>query len=199
MKKLLIAAAALALVACNQQGAADSPLAGDWKVAPDRSRVSFVTIKNGTVAESHHFEGVSGDVKADGTATVKIDLKQLKTQPDTRFTRMQEHLFEVATMPEATITTKLQPAAYEGMAVGESRMVTIPLNIDLHGQKVDYDAEVNVVRAGPDTIVVSTTNPIIIEAGDFNMNAGLAKLQELATLNAITPAAPATFTITLTR
>lgn len=198
MKKLLIAAAALALAACSSQKA-DSPMAGDWKVAPERSRVSFVTIKNGTVAESHHFEGVSGDVKADGTATVKIDLKQLKTQPDTRFQRMQEHLFEVATMPEATVTAKLKPAAYEGMTVGESRTETIPLNIDLHGTKVDYDAEVNVVRAGPDTVVVTTTNPIIIEAGDFNLTGGLAKLQELATLKAITPAAPATFTITLTR
>jgi hypothetical protein len=76
---------------------------------------------------------------------------------------------------------------------------TVPLNIDLHGTKVDYDAEVYVTRTGPDSIVVDTTNPLIIEAGDFNLTGGLAKLQELATLKGITPAAPATFSIVLTR
>ncbi len=199
MKKLIIGAAALALVACSQQAATDTPLKGDWKVAPETSRVSLVTIKKGLVAESHHFAGVTGDVKADGAATIVIDLKSLKTQPDTRFTRMQENLFEVATYPNATVTAKLDPAKYEGMKVGERKTDLIAVSIDLHGVKSDYDAEIYVTRAGPDTVIVETTNPIIVEAGDFNLVPGLEKLKTLAELDAITPASPVTFSLTLTR
>ena len=200
MKKLLIGAVALMAVACSQGGETAAPsLAGDWKVSPEQSRVSFVTIKAGTVVEPHFFKGVSGDVKGDGTATVKLDLKSLVTQPDTRFTRMQEKLFEVTTYPEATITAKLDPAKFEGMAIGERKIETVPINVDLHGAKVDYDAEVYVTRTGPNSVVVDTTNPIIVEAGDFNLKPGLDELQKLANLNAITPATPVTFSLTLTK
>lgn len=200
MKKILIGVAALALVACSGGGEETaSSLAGDWKVASDQSRLSLVTIKKGSVVEAHHFKNLSGDVKGDGSATVKLDLKSLVTQPDTRFTRMQEKLFEVATYPEATITAKVDPAKFEGMAVGERKTETIPVNIDLHGVKVDYDAEVFVTRTGPNSVVVDTANPIVVEAGDFNLTPGVQELAKLAELDAITPASPVTFSLTLTR
>jgi polyisoprenoid-binding protein YceI len=200
MKKLLIGAFALMAVACQQQQAAgDAPLAGAWKVQPEQSRVSFATIKAGSVVESHHFKNISGDIAADGTAKMTLDLTSLQTQPESRFTRMQENLFEVTTYPNATITTKLDPAKYEGLKVGERRVETVPVKLDLRGAQVDYDVEVFVTRAGPDTVIVETTQPIVVEAGDFNMTAGVAKLQELANLNAITPASPVTFSLTFNR
>ncbi|MEZ5982337.1 MAG: hypothetical protein R3C54_08535 [Parvularculaceae bacterium] len=95
---------------------------------------------------------------------------------------MREHLFEVATYPEATIKAKLDPAAYGALKVGESLTqplaATLSYGVDRSTRK-DGDAHRAEQGAG------EPTAPIILHADDFNLSAGVEKLRELANLPAI--------------
>lgn len=202
MRALFISAFALAAVACSPQGGgggAATSAVGDWTVDNDKSLVSFVSIKNGEMGESHHFTSVGGGVSADGAARITIDLDSLETDTPIRNERMREHLFETANFKEAVVTAQLAPADFENLAPGERRRVTVDLNVDLHGVRLPTETELFVTRVGADAVLVETTEPIQVFADDFNMVPGLDKLKEIATLNSIQPVSPVTFSILLTR
>ena len=76
-----LAALALGLAACAQPAGdapkdaatAAAPLAGSaWTLDPAGSRLSYVSIKAGEVAEANRFDRLSGAVAADGSATLDI-------------------------------------------------------------------------------------------------------------------------------
>lgn len=193
----LAACAALALAGCSK---GPPPLAeGSWTLDNARSHFSYVTVKAGTVAEANSFDTLSGSVAADGAATLEIDLSSVDTGVDIRNQRMREVLFDVAANPKASVTAKLDPASFDGLGVGQSKLVPISATLDLHGMSDKVDATLDVTRAGPDTVVVSTAKPIIIDAAAFGLGAGVEKLRELANLPAITPVVPVSFTLTYTR
>jgi len=50
-----------------------------------------------------------------------------------------------------------------------------------------------------DKLVVSSKNPIMIQASDFGLVAGIQKLQELAKLPSIATAVPVSFVLTFTK
>lgn len=191
------AAALLLLAACSQ---APAPLAqGSWTLDPARSELSFVTVKAGTVAEAHSFGKLAGSVGPDGAAVLDIDLASVATGVDIRDQRMRDVLFETATYPKASVSAKLDPAAFAQLGVGESKTVPITATLDLHGMKEAVDTKLTVTRAGPDMVLVTTTRPIIVDAASFGLGEGVEKLRELASLPAIAPAVPVSFTLTYTR
>ncbi|MDZ4139430.1 MAG: YceI family protein, partial [Erythrobacter sp.] len=71
----LVAALALGLSACGQQASTPAaeqvaPLTeGAWTLDPADSRLSYVSIKAGEIAEANRFDSLAGSVAADGTAT----------------------------------------------------------------------------------------------------------------------------------
>lgn len=199
MNKILVGALALVVAACTApQEKASSPI-GAWKIDPAQSTLSLVTIKKGEVAESHVFKTVNGDVAADGTVKIVVDLASISTDNEDRNSRMKEFLFEVAKYPQAIVTAKLDPAKYADLAVGERRIEPVALVVDLHGGKAQVDSELYVTRLADNKILVETVKPLILESEDFGFLPGLEKLKELAELSAITPAAPVAFSVVLTR
>jgi len=191
MRIISLSAALLLLAACSAP--AEKPLSGAWSLDGGASRIAFITVKAGEIAEAHSFHELSGAVAADGSAEVDIALGSVETKIDIRNERMREHLFEVATYPEATIKAKLDPAAYGALKVGESLTQPLAATLSLHGVDSEIDTEVTVTRIAPNKVLVEPTAPIILHADDFNLGVGVEKLRELANLPAITPAVPVTF------
>jgi hypothetical protein len=204
----IAAALALGLVACAEQGA-DAPkdaaveaaplTESAWALDPAGSRLAYVSIKAGEVAENNRFDRLSGTVAADGTASLDIDLASVNTGVDIRNERMREIFFNVAGNPKAVVTTKLDPAAFAGLAVGQTLIRPLKATVALKGATSEIETEVLVTRVSEGRVTVVPTAPVIISTDMFGLTDELGELRALAQLPSITPAVPVTFTLAFTR
>ena len=204
----LAAALALGLAACAQpspEAAQDteadvSPVTqGTWTLDPTGSRLAYVSIKAGEIAEANRFETLAGSVAADGTATLDIDLASVETGVDIRNERMREIFFAVTENPKASVTAKLDPAAFAGLTVGQSLTRPLKANVTIKGASSDVETEVLVTRVAEGRVTVVPTAPVIISTDMFELTDELGELRALAQLPSITPAVPVTFTLAFTR
>ncbi|WP_297734822.1 YceI family protein [uncultured Maricaulis sp.] len=196
--RLILTASLMALLtfaaACSQPAAS-----GDWRLDGERSRLSFVSIKSGEIAEAHSFSGLSGAVAPDGQAELVIDLATVETGIDIRNERMREHLFEIGSFAEARVTTALDLAALADLETGERRSLEIEATVSLHGQSIDIIAPVIVTDIDGRHVLVESAAPVLLHIGDFGLTDGLATLQELAGLPSIAPVSPVSFSLLFTR
>ena len=165
----------------------------DWQVGPD-SRVQFVSIKNNTIGEVSHFEILSGSVTDAGEVEVRVVLDSVETNVGIRNERMKAMLFEVGLYPEAVITTRLDAGSMAVLSGGG--LTNVALQIDLHGQTVTKDAQLSVAVLDQG-VNATTTQPILLSAADFGLEGGVAALQEVAGLNAISRVIPVTVALQL--
>ena len=171
-----------------------SPLAfADWQIGPG-SQVQFVSIKNNTVGEVSHFETLSGSVTDAGDVEVRVVLDSVETNVGIRNERMKTMLFEVGLYPEAVITAQLDAEAIATMSDGG--VANVALQIDLHGQTVTKDAQLN-IAVTDQGVSATTTQPILLTAAEFGLEGGVAALQAVAGLNAISRVIPVTVTLQL--
>lgn len=205
----LPAVLALALAACAGPEA-DAPLAdataspapvteSAWSLDPAASRLAYVSIKAGEVAENNRFDTLSGSIAADGTASLSIDLATVNTGAPLRDERMREVFFQVAENPAATVTAKLDPARFAGLAVGQSVLRPLKASVTIKGASADVATEVLVTRITEDRVLVVSAAPVIVSTDMFGLTDELGELRALAQLPSITPAVPVTFTLTFTR
>ena len=204
----LALALALGLGACAQQAAekptdtatAPAPITdGNWTLDAAGSRLTYVSIKAGEVAEANRFPRLSGSVGPDGTASVEIDLAALDTGAELRNERMRDIFFEVADNPKAAVTAKLDPAAFAGLAVGQSITRPLKASVTIKGAASDILTEVLVTRVAEDRVTVVPTAPVIISTDMFGLTDELGELRALAQLPSITPAVPVTFMLAFKR
>lgn len=205
----LACALALGLAACAGPEA-DAPLAdptatpapvteGAWTLDPAASRLAYVSIKAGEVAENNRFDALSGSVAADGTASLEIDLASVNTGAELRDERMRDVFFAVADNPKATVTAKLDPARFAGLAIGKSVLRALKANVTIKGASADVETEVLVTRTAEDSVLVVPTAPVIVSTDMFGLTDELGELRAMAQLPSITPAVPVTFTLTFRR
>ncbi|MFV0645687.1 MAG: YceI family protein [Sphingomonadaceae bacterium] len=197
---LLTLPAIILVAACSPRQSDDAaPLTGDWTLDPVSSHLSFVSVKAGSIAEANTFKSLSGSITSDGKAQLGIDLSSVDSGVEIRNERLQTMLFETATYPSATVTAQLDPEAYKALQPGQSMTVTVPAKLNLHGVEGDVEGELAVTRAGTDEVIVSTIKPIILDANAYGFADGIEKLREAASLPAITPSVPVSFSVTFTR
>ena len=205
----LAAALALSLAACADQPAAEPEPAdavataavtqSGWTLDPAGSRLSYVSVKAGEVAETNRFARLSGDVTADGTASLVIDLASVDTGVEVRDERMREVFFNVAENPDATVTARLDPARFAGLAVGQTVLRSLTAEVTIKGAAADVATEVMVTRVAEDRVLVVPAAPVIISTDMFGLTDELGELRALAQLPSIAPAVPVTFTLAFTR
>ncbi|WDA42550.1 YceI family protein [Erythrobacter sp. BLCC-B19] len=206
---LAAAVLALALAACAGPEA-EAPIAdataspapvteSAWTLDPAASRLGYVSIKAGEVAENNRFDTLTGSVAADGTASLDIDLASVSTGVEIRNERMRDIFFAVADNPKATVTAKLDPKAFAGLAVGQSLTRPLTANVTIKGASSDVATEVQVTRTAADRVLVVPTAPVIISTDMFGLTDELGELRAAAQLTSITPAVPVTFTLVFRR
>ena len=164
-----------------------------WQLDNDASSVSFNSIKNGQVVESHYFKSINGSIEAN-QASISIDLSSVETAIGIRNERMQAMLFETGTYPVETITAILDR---EGVAALQSKATStlqLPITIELHGQEANATVPVLVTRSA-DRITVSSQRPVIIQASTFKLAAGIEALRKIAGLQSITLSVPVSFSL----
>jgi polyisoprenoid-binding protein YceI len=205
----LATALALSLAACAGPEPAptptDAPTApaavteSAWTLDPAASRLTYVSIKAGEVAEINRFGRLSGTVAPDGMASLDIDLASVDTGVEIRDERMREVFFQVADNPRANVTAKLDPAAFARLAVGQSLTRPLTASVTIKGATSDVETEVLVTRLAEDRVTVVPTAPVIISTDMFGLTDELGELRAMAQLPSITPAVPVSFILTFKR
>ena len=149
----------------------------DWVVDPVGSYVGFASVKNDLIAENHSF-----------TAMIPI-----------RNERIRSMLFEVAEYPDVTVTANLNIDEFTLLGLGESKMETIPLSVNLHGMDLSKNVLVKVTRSSNNNYEVTSLGPIVIHASQFALSDGLESLRKIAGLQSIDLTVPVTFALRLVK
>ena len=196
---ILAGACALALTACGAPSSTEAPVpapassidaSADWHLVSEESRLTFVSTKADELAEVHTFKMMTGSVTPEGAATIEIALDSVDTAIELRDERMRAMLFETETHPTLTITSETALDAFSEMEEGDRRRIEADITVGLHGAENAYFADLFVTRVGADKVLVESASPVLVHAADFELDAGLEALREVAALPSISPAVP---------
>jgi len=168
-----------------------------WQLDNANSQLNFVSVKAGDIAEVHRFTQLSGSVNAKGEVAVTVHLASVDTLIPLRDERMREFLFETGIFPTASIQGQLELEPYASLDAGESIALPVTLQLDLHGKRVAFVADLLVARLSADRMMITTRAPILLNTEDFEMGAGVLELRELAGLDSISKSVPVSFVLTL--
>ena len=165
------------------------PAFAAWELDGERSRVGFVSVKNASIAEVHHFRAVTGSVDDDGQVNLAIDLDSVETLIPIRNQRMRELLFETVRFPAAKLATTVD-ASLLALTPGSTALTELEFTVDLHGNTRTYTAQVLVTGSADGGFSVALQQPLIVRAADFGLEAGIEVLREVAGLASISKAVP---------
>ena len=173
---------------------AAAPAFADWSLASG-SDVAFISTKNTDVTEVHHFRTLTGSVTDSGDATVSIQLASVDTGIPIRNERLLNMLFESAKFPVVSISAHVPEPTMTAVKAGKTTSLTLPVSVDFHGIKRTMDAGVLVMPAADGSVIVSTTEPLLLKAEDFGVAGGVDALRAVANLDRISATVPVTFTL----
>ncbi|MES2433314.1 MAG: OmpA family protein [Pseudomonadota bacterium] len=190
--------ALIALLAPLPLAAQNASFAPGWQIDAQSSQLRFQSVKNVTKVESSTFAAFSGGLDADGTLSLHVFLDSVDTKIDLRNVRMRFLLFETFRFPEAVITAKINAADLADLPTLRRKTIHLTYTLDLHGVKKQLETDVAVTMVQDDTVVVSSTVPVVIATDDFGLAEGVQKLQEAANV-VIIPSGTISFDLTLKR
>lgn len=166
-----------------------------WELDNSRSSLDFLSIKNDAIAESHHFTEMVGFIGNDGKVQVGIDLDSVETLIPIRNERMREMLFRTVEFPAANITSDVDPGMLAIVTDGGLVTTDIEVVLSLHGQQATLSVPVLVSGGEGSVLRVISARPVIVNAGEFALVAGVEALREVAGLSSISTAVPVTFNL----
>ncbi len=175
--------------------AASFPAQADWILESKKSTMSFVSVKNGMVAETHSFKKLSGRVESGGAATLEVELASVDTLIPIRDERMREMLFDTAKFPNAEVKVQLDNGVLSQLQAGSATSIEVFGDLTLRGQTQRVSAALTVTGSNDGGVLISTEKPILIAANQFDLVTGIEALREIAGLGSITPVVPVTFTL----
>lgn len=170
-----------------------------WELDNNKSKVSFTSTKANTAAEVNTFNKLTGSVDQKGNAKLTIDLGSVDTAIELRDERMREMLFETDQYPTATITLSVDSEQLDALQEGEQISVTTEAELSIHGTTSKVPVAMTIARLHMNRLLAISEKPIVINAGQVGLDAGLEKLREIAGLPSISPAVPVTFILSFSK
>ncbi len=165
-----------------------------WNLSKNESKINFVSIKKGNIGEVHSFTQFSGSIDHN-QANISIDTTSVDMLIPIRNERALQYLFEADTFPTIDIKSDIKTAINDSKK-GTTMIKDIQASLSLHGITKDITINVSITRNGKNSLTVSSAKPVIINAADFNMEAGIAKLGELAGKIPVVTSVPVNFIMT---
>lgn len=176
----------------------ESAFQSGWTLSEAGSNLHFISVKKGKIMESSTFAGLGGTIDESGMAKFEVALDSIDTSVDLRNVRMRFLFFETFVHTKAEITARLDSSMLEGLPEKGSMKIMLPFTIDLRGIKKNLEAEVIVTLIGENRVSVAAAQPVILKLEDFNLIAGMEKLEEAAGVD-IVPATSVLFHLVFDR
>ncbi len=177
---------------------ASLPALAHWTLDPEQSTLSYISVKNDTIAEVNRFESFSADINDSGAVNISVDLASVNTNIDIRDQRLRDILFTTTDFPQANISAQLDADAIANLKKNTPQNIDIDLLVELHGESKTLPAQLSVTKFDEHTLLVATRAPVLLNAADFALLEGLNELQSIAGLNSIQPIVPITGVWTFT-
>lgn len=214
MKKLLMSFLLVGIMACSPKSEEQSNIEvsvpvenqvieqsqssediSDWvlKTADIIFTSKKTDIKGNDILETGYFKNYSGFFDKQGELSLKIDLSSVDTDITIRDQRLKDWLFDVDDFENATVTTKLNADAINQLKINESIQLKQPIELQLHGHKLELMTDLLITRESSTLIVAKTIEPIQLDIMKFDMGDGLNKLKEVMGLSKIDSVVPVTF------
>lgn len=164
-----------------------------WILDPSSSSLTYQSVKKNTIVETNSIRNITGRIEPDGNAKIDFDLDSVDTGVDLRNVRMRFLFFETFKYPVATLTAKVDPAAFADLKT--RRRMTVPLNftLDLHGVDKEMQTDVVVTLVTDTMVSVASRSPVSIQVADFDLLPAIEKLQQAANVSSIVPTASVSF------
>ncbi|UHQ55415.1 MULTISPECIES: YceI family protein [Microbulbifer] len=188
----------IAVLAASLGGLSQAAFA-DWNVVTDQSEISFMSVKKTTFAETHKLSNITGGIEDSGQANISIGLASVETGVPIRNQRMQSMLFNTERFPTATVSAQIDSDKLARLQAGQTYAAELEMELSLAGSKQTEPAMVQVTGLENGRVMVSTSEPIIVNAGNYELVQGIEKLREVAGLDAISTVVPVTFQLVLDR
>ena len=166
------------------------PAQAAWQLDGESSRLTFVTTKVTNVAEVNRFRSLRGSVSDDGKVQLRVPLETVDSAIALRDERLRKQLFEIDKFASADISAQLDIAPLLTLAAGAQMELRLPLTVTLHGHTQNYNGELLVTRLDDRRFQVVTLAPLVLNADDFGLAAGIEALRQLAGLKTISLAVP---------
>ena len=166
---------------------------GNWVLDKRNSHVSFFTLKKGSVGESFDFFDFSGTVR-ENNASVKIQTDSLDTQVAIRNDRLKKYLFKVDEHPVIEVSADVSEV-FKRLKNRSVIDVELPASLTLNGVTAPIFLRANVAKRNKSNLIVSSIQPVIIKAENFQLSNGLAMLSKLAGNITIGSAVPVSFVL----
>lgn len=171
----------------------------DWKLVDEDSRLSFASIKQGSIAETHHFKRLTGNIADSGAASIAVPLATVETDIPIRNERMQKLLFDTAKHARASVTAQVDIAELEALEPGQTTKIDTDLQLSIRGTGHTESAQLQVTMLKDGRLLVSTVSPVMLNAADYQLLEGIEKLRQIAGLDSISPVVPVTVKLVFER
>ena len=166
-----------------------------WVLDESKSEISFISIKNLSIAETHEFRNLSGTIDDEGNLEIKIPLSSVETKIPIRNERMKKMLFETSKFANALVTSKIDLSFSKGASVGEIIQRKENFSIDLHGFQQENEANIAVTLEKGGVVRVDSVRPIIVDASSHELSEGIDALRVVAKLSSIAESVPVSFNL----
>ena len=166
-----------------------------WSLDNDSSSLSYVTNKAAAISEVNTFTVLKGGITDAGQATLAIDLSSVDTEIEIRNQRMREIVFETDHYASAIVTLDVSDLNLSAMANGDIVRQSVEAELSLHGLTERVDADVVVVKTSDGGVQVSSSSPILVNAGTFGLADAVEELKEIAGLPSINPNVSVSFSL----
>ncbi|KAF1052371.1 MAG: hypothetical protein GAK43_01956 [Stenotrophomonas maltophilia] len=168
-----------------------SPLASaEWQLEGDVSRISFVSVTRGKIAEVQRFKGLTGQIDDQGGVRLVVPLAQVDSGLAMRDEHLRNEFFQIERFPEATISSQIDLSRFAELKPGQSQQEKVDFDLDLHGESRRLKAEVLITRSGEERIQVTMLEPLVLKLIDFDLEERLGPLQALSKVPTIVPEVP---------
>jgi len=166
-----------------------------WDLSNEESQLNFVTVKSLKIGEVHRFEQLTGSISDTGQVNLSIDLDSVETNIGIRNDRIKKELFETDSFLKATASGFIDVNKLGRLDVGETYTESVQLTLSFHGVAHKVTNDVRVTKLNNNKLLVTSLMPVVINASNYGLTAGVEKLRALAGLPSISDAVPVTFSL----
>jgi polyisoprenoid-binding protein YceI len=191
----------LGLMACTT-GPTTTGSAQNWAIDNNQSTLNFVTTKAGQpgvagINETQVFKRYAGGIDQSGKISLNIDLASVDTGVEIRDERLRTMLWNVKATPQATFTAQLPTEMLNTIGNASSQAIELKGQLQMGGQTKPVVANVRVSKLASNQLLVVTSQPILVNANDYGLRAGVEAMREVMGLNFLAASAPVSFTLVL--
>lgn len=161
-----------------------------WYLDSESSRISFISIRGGDLAEVNYFRTLHGKISNKGEASLRIELESVTTGIPLRDERLRSLFFDTAKFAEAQISGQLDLGPITDLAPGAQLELRLPLTVRLHGVEHQYDAELLATRLDEQRFQVVSLAPLVLSVDDFALGGALDALRKAGGIDSINLSVP---------